>query len=203
MTTDKAPFTVGWIFAQAVETVRAPRDAARTILGFGLPAGVVWQALALVVVVSVLIGQLSLMLMPGPEMATGMMLVSPMTMCILQFATLAGMALAIHVIGRAMGGTGDFAGSLAIVTWLQVVLVCVQLVQSVALLLMPPLGIMIGWIGFVLFLWLLTNFVAVLHGFASLGMVFVMILMSSLGIMFVLSLLLTGLGFTPPEGFNV
>ena len=44
------------LMAQAVETVRAPRDAARTILDFGLPAAVVWQALALVVVVSVLIG---------------------------------------------------------------------------------------------------------------------------------------------------
>ena len=107
------------------------------------------------------------------------------------------------VFGGRPGMISGATGALAVVTWLQVVLVCVQLVQTVALLLMPPLGLLIGWAALLLFLWMLTNFVAELHGFKSLGLVFVMILASSLGIVFVFSLVLTILGLGPTGGFNV
>jgi hypothetical protein len=62
-----------------------------------------------------------------------------------------------------------------------------------------PLAGIIGhrW-GSLLFLWLLTNFTAVLHGFSSLFMVFLMILVSGFGIAFGLSLILTLIGVTVP-----
>jgi hypothetical protein len=47
-------------------------------------------------------------------------------------------------------------------------------------------------------MWLLTNFVAVIHGFRSLGQVFVMILVSLFVLAFVLSILLTLVGVTVP-----
>lgn len=203
MTAQNAPFSLSWIVTQSVASIRAPRDAAGTILGLNLTVPVLWQLLLLVVVLSVAIGQLVLLMIPSETGQSAAMLFSPFTMAGLQFITLSVMAIAVHVIGRTMGGSGDFAGALAVVTWLQVVLVCVQVVQTFALLLMPPLGVLIGWAALVLFLWMLTNFVAVLHGFKSLGLVFVMILASSLGIVFVFSLVLTILGLGPSGGFNV
>jgi hypothetical protein len=54
-----------------------------------------------------------------------------------------------------------------------VVMVALQLVQFVAFLLSPALAGMIGLAGLVLFFWLMSSFIAELHGFASRGAVFV------------------------------
>ncbi|MEM9032698.1 MAG: hypothetical protein AAGB18_08625, partial [Pseudomonadota bacterium] len=89
-----------------------------------------------------------------------------------------------------------------IVAWLQFIMVCVQVVQTAALIIMPPMAGLIGIVALVLFLWLLTNFIAVLHGFRSLAQVFVMILVSTFTIAFVLSILLAifGVGIQLPAG---
>jgi len=47
---------------------------------------------------------------------------------------------------------------------------------------------------------MLVNFIATLHGFQSVGMVFVMTLVSFVSIIFILSLVLTGLGVTFDTG---
>lgn len=192
-----------WIISEAVETVRRPRDVAQRFIAADLPTGTVWEALALVVIVSVIFGQLTVYLM-GAHMAGSMgMLASPLFLGGAQFVLLALSAMAIHVIGRLMGGQGQFSGALVLVTWLQVVMVCLQVLQTLAFVLLPPLGVILGYVGVVLFLWLLTNFVAVLHGFNSLGLVFAMILLSAFGLAFVFSLVLAGLGLVPAGGFNV
>lgn len=202
MTTDKLPYSLGWIAAEAVETVRDPRGAAGRMLALNLPGGVLWQALALVVCVSVVLGQGTVLLAVSPGDMAGPT-ISPLGLAMVQFALLAIMAVAVHAIGRSMGGQGDFAGALTLITWLQVVMVCLQVLQAAAFLLLPPLAMLLGWAGLILFLWLLTNFVAVLHGFQSLGLVFVMILMSAFAIAFVLTLVLAVFGVTPPGGFDV
>jgi Na+/H+-dicarboxylate symporter len=60
---------------------------------------------------------------------------------------------------------------------------------------LPPVGAIVNLAGFVIFLWLLTNFIAELHGFRSLlavfgGIIFGMVLLA-FGLAVVL-LLLTG-----------
>ena len=97
-----------------------------------------------------------------------------------------------------MGGTGSFEEAVLLMAWLQFIMICVQAVQAVALLVLPPLAGLIGIAGLFLFLWLLTNFVAVLHGFSSLIKVFLMILASAFGIAFGLSILLMLIGVTVP-----
>lgn len=200
MTTQKLPYSLGWIVAQAIETVKDPRGVAARMMKLGLPVSVLWQALALVVTISVLLGQGTLLLTAGDGAA---LVIMPLPLALLQFTLLGVMVLAIHTIGRAMGGVGGFDGALTLVVWLQIVMVCLQLVQSVSFLLIPPFAVVLGYAGLVLFLWLLTNFVAVLHGFQSLGIVFVMILMSAFAIAFVISLLLAIVGVVPPGGLNV
>ena len=169
----------------------------------GLPQHVLWMMLALVVAISVLLGQGSLLVSSSGGMLTNPYLANPLVMFVVQMAVLVVMIFATFHIGCWMGGMGGFGPTIALVTWLQFVLVCLQAVQTVALFVVPPFADVLGIAGLVLFLWLFTNFVAVLHGFKSLGLVFVMILMSAFGVTFVISLVLTILGISAPGDMNV
>jgi hypothetical protein len=177
------------------QTLADPRGAARRIIGMDLPASVLWEALALVVVLSALAAQLAaLMLGAGGEMMPGGFPASPLLMGLVQGAILVVMVFAIHLIGRSLGGQGRLEDSIAAVAWLQFLLVCLQIVQTGAAVVSPALSGFVGLLGVVAFFWLLTQFVMVLHGFQSAAMVFVMIVLSLLGVTFVVSMILAILG---------
>jgi hypothetical protein len=125
--------------------------------------------------------------------------VGPAATGFIQLLLLVVMVFAIFWIGRSMGGTGSFEETILLVAWLQFIMVCIQGVQAVSLIVLPSLvGSLIGVAGLVIFMWLLTNFIAVLHGFSSLFQVFVMILVAAFGIAFGLSIILTLIGVTVP-----
>ncbi|MFV0245644.1 MAG: Yip1 family protein [Qingshengfaniella sp.] len=192
-----------WIVAETLATLRRPREVAARMLTMGLPVPILWEALILVVTLSVLIGQGAVLMtgghMPG-EMA---ILTSPLLLAIFQILLLGVTVFLVYALGRILGGEGSFADTLTLLTWLQVVMVCLQLAQAVAFFLLPSLAVLLGYVGIVLFLWLLTNFVAVLHGFRSTVLVFLMILVLAFGIAFFVSLLIAMLGFNPSGAFNV
>jgi hypothetical protein len=50
-----------------------------------------------------------------------------------------------------------------------------------------------------LFFWLLVNFIAVLHGFTSLGLVFVTTLLVGFGMLVLMSIVLSALGLAVPS----
>lgn len=177
-------------------TVTNPREGAAEVLALGVPRQALWTILALVVVLSILLAHATgLLMLAGGGMAMGPIVMGPLVTGVVQLALLLLMVAAIYWIGRAMGGTGSFDETLLLVSWLQFIMVCIQAVQTVALILLAPLATIIGFAALVLFLWLLTSFVAVLHGFRSLAQVFLMILASAFGIAFALSILLAALGF--------
>jgi hypothetical protein len=180
-------------------TLRDARGGARALLGLGLPATVLWQALALVVVLSVIVVQLTALMtgalaVPEGEEAMNRLLLSPVVLGLVQVALFVVMVFAIHWVGRGFGGTGEFEGALAVVAWLQFLLVCLQVVQMGLLLVAPLVAALAGLAGVAGFFYLLTQFVTVLHGFRRAGMVFVMILVTMFALTFVLSLVLTLLG---------
>jgi hypothetical protein len=194
-------FSINTLLSLVVQTVKSPQEGASTILSFGLPREVLVQLLTLVVVLSVLMGQLGVVAMGGGMQdgaMTGPFVMSPVMATFIQFALLVVLVGAVHVIGRALGGRGSFEEALALVTWLQFILLSLQVVQIVALVVFPMLGAVIGLASVALFLWLLVNFVAVIHGFSSLGLVFAGVLISAFGILFAMSLLLAMLGLSIP-----
>jgi hypothetical protein len=194
-------FSLSNLLSLAIETIRNPREGAATILSFAPPRDVLLQLLGLVVVLSVLFGQLGVLLLGGglsDGALTGPIALSPLTAAIVQFGLLVMLVIAVYSIGRACGGTGSFEETLLLVTWLQFILLCLQLVQLVALLVVPPLGGLIGLASIGIFLWLLVNFVAVLHNFRSLGLVFAGVLISAFAIVFAMSLVLSMLGLAVP-----
>ena len=183
----------------AWDSVRAPREGARIIRGIEMPRTARWEALLLIVVISVILGQLTAFLVLGePGLMMGPMLANPFMAGVIQMSMLVIMVFAIFWIGRAMGGTGGFGDTILLVAWMQFVMVCLQVIQTAAMILMPPLASLIGIGGFILFFWLLTNFIAELHGFQSLGKVFGMVILSLVGVAFGLSVILTMIGITVP-----
>jgi hypothetical protein len=179
-------------------TVTNPREGAATVLSMAPPIRALWLMFALVVTLTLFTGELALLLSGPPE--TGPLTdaySSPLLLGVVQGAMLCIMVFAIHHIGRWFGGTGRFEEALLLVVWLQFVFVCAQVIQIALMLLMPPLAALMPVLVIGLFFWLLINFIAALHGFTSLGMVFVMTIVSGVGVLFALSLVLTLLGLAP------
>ena len=203
MAVEQMQFTLRDLVAHAIETVRNPQGGARLIMAQNVPTQYLWQMLAVVVALSVVLGQGAMLLLADPGDLAGPLMIMPGVMAALQLAVLIVTVHAISFVGRSMGGTGSFEDALALMVWLQFIMICLQVIQVGAMLIAQPVADMIGLAGLVLFLWLLTNFIAVLHGFKSLGLVFVMILASALGMIFLLSLALSLLGIAAPGDLNV
>lgn len=188
--------TLNSLVAMAVRTVRNPREGATEVLSLGVPREALWPALALVVTLSILLAKTTAFIVAGDAGAA--MPLGPLAMGFTQLLLLVLMVFAIFWIGRSFGGTGSFEEAILLVAWLQFIMICLQVVQTFALVFLPVVAGLIGIAGLALFLWLLTNFVAVLHGFTSLGQVFVMIIVSAFGIAFGLSIILTLIGVSIP-----
>ena len=189
----------GQLLRMARQTVSNPRDGAAVILKLHLPMRALWLAFGLVIVLSMFLGEAVALLMGPPDQAAmpPEMMVSPITMGVIQAAFLFLVAHGIARIGQLFGGSGDFQGALALIVWLQFIFLVVQVIQLAAMLVVPPVAGLITILAMGLFFWLLVNFIATLHGFSSLGLIFVMTILTAFGFVFVLSIVRTmlGLGF--------
>ena len=182
-------------------SLRNPREGAEEVLALGVPREGLWPILGLVVVLSVMLAEITGLIAvstAGEQMEITGILANPAMAGALQLVLLVVMVVAVHRVGRAMGGTGSFEESLLLMSWLQFIMVVIQVFQTAALMIAPPLAGLVGIFALVLFFWLLTHFVAVIHGFTSLAQVFVMILVSGFAISFALMLVLAILGVEMP-----
>jgi hypothetical protein len=183
--------TIEGLMALLRETFRDPRVAARLVMAMRPPVEARWMGLVLVAVGSALLTHLGmLMMMQGSDMGATMAMPSPVLTALTQLMVLGLSAALATWVGRWRGGAGTFADALLLIVWLQLVLLALQVLQMVLLLLLPPLGMFVGYAAVGIFFWLLTCFVAELHGFRSLGMTFLGVLLTVLAAAFVLALLL-------------
>lgn len=192
--------TPAFLLRMVRETIVAPRAGAAAVLNMGFASSVGWLALMLMAVGSTLLTHISFATMPQEAKDFwGAAMASPMRTAMLQWVVLLISVHAIHKIGRWRGGVGTLSGSVVLVAWLQFILLCLQVVQLVIEILMPAAAAMLGVFGLVLFLWLLTNFVAELHQFRSLGIVFFGIVLTLFTLSFVLAIVF-GLLLGAPVG---
>jgi hypothetical protein len=98
------------------------------------------------------------------------------------------------------GGRGTFRDALLLIAWLQFILLCVQALQLLLGLALPPAAELVGLIGLLLLVWLLTNFTAVLHGFTSLWTVFLGLVIGAVVLMFALAFVLALVVGAPVPG---
>jgi hypothetical protein len=198
-----ALITPGGIMRLLALTVRDPAEAARMLLSLHLSRGVLWQALALVTIVSVLVVALSPGPMPDAATAEGTdaLFLSPFAYATILGASLVILVFALHFTGAALGGTGSFAGTLTLVTWLEVLATAVRVVQVVTLLVAPVAAGIVSIAGLVLLFWTLVNFIRVLHGFDTLGRAILTLLLAiagmSVGLMLILGLIGVGVAGGP------
>lgn len=182
-------------------TLEDPRKGARAVLGIGVPMSARTAGLMLMAVVSALISHLGFLLLPPTDDPLARFLMaSPIRTAVMQWATLALAALLIHRIGRARGGNGSFPDTVLLIVWLQFLMLVLQGAQLLLLILVPPLAALAALAGIVIFFWLLTSFIAELHGFRSRGKVLVFVVLTILVVAFLISLSLAI--FLGPEALS-
>lgn len=176
------------------QTFAQPREAARRVIAIGeaLDRGTLWLALLVVAIVASVLSHAVLLVFAGAEGA-GMM-GGPLVTAVIQFMVMAAIVWAVVNVGRWRGGHGGWNGALALTIWLEVVALALQLVQIVALILLPVIADLISMIGLGMFFVLLSIFVAELHGFRSAPLVFLGVIGTIFAAALILSIVLTVLG---------
>ena len=180
-------------------TLTRPRAAAAELMRVPLPMSGRWTALLLSAALSAMLMQVLAAMLPpavgpngealrpvGPLVWAGMVTVGMMIT--------AGLA---HSVGRWRGGKGEFADALILVAWLQFLQLLLVAVQILLMAVAPMLAPLAEIGGVLLFLWLLVNFVAEMHGFRSLGLVFLGVILTFVATVFALSILMMAVGIGP------
>jgi Yip1 domain len=192
--------SVSGLLAEARLTLRDPRAGARRIMALGLPASAGRPALGLMAITSAILAHLSLAAVdPAAGDPFGDLMSSPIRTAVLQFVILMAAVWLIHAVGRARGGSGSLAQALSLMVWLQLLMLGIQIVQLVLQLALPPVAGLVNIVGMVLFFWLLTNFIAELHGFRSRLAVFGGVVVGLIGLGFVAATLLMLTAGAPVE----
>ena len=185
-------------------SLRAPQDAAARLLATMPGTVAVWQALALVTCISVVLTALVQGAMPmvptGAE--GGSFGLTPFTYAGLLGLSLVLLAGGVTATGRVLGGSGRFASALALVVWLEVLAMALRLLQGVLILVLPPLAGLVGLAGLVWLFWCLARFIQVLHGFRGPGRATVALFLAFIAIGTALALVLALTGLTAQGGLT-
>lgn len=177
-------------------TLREPREAARVILRVPLPLSARWAAMLLMAVLSAVLMQVMQALLPPPLAADGTPL-EPVGPFFWAGMVAAGMVLTVmltHHVGRWRGGQGSLGNAVLLVAWLQFIQLLTVLLQIGLMFVLPIVAPVVEIGGVLLFVWLLVHFIAELHGFRSVGLVFLGVIVTFVAAVFGLSLLLMLLG---------
>jgi len=186
--------TLSGLVRAMIYSVQNPRPAARAMLGLHLPVAARWLGLALAAAGSTLLTVLAVRLSPaGDDLAVQQILANPLFLAAVQVGVLLVVTWLMAQVGRLAGGQGGFADAMVLMVWLQVILMAVQIVQLAVQLVSPMAGEVLGLLALGLLFWLLTNFVAELHGFTALGAVFAGIIGTALVLSFAVAVLLVSL----------
>ena len=180
-------------------TLQNPRAAARHLMDRQLPLSTVWLVMALMAVISAVLSTVSLLLAPAQTEASVIepnllaMLQNPLQVAVLQAMVMVIMAMLAQGVGWMFGGLGNFRDGLVLIAWTEALLCLLQLAQIVLLLVSPALAAALGLFGMVLFVWVLSNFIAEMHNFASAGHVLFGIIATVFAVSVLMTIVLVGM----------
>lgn len=192
-------FTPGYLFGMALQTVPEPRKVARDLFDLGLNRETLWTALLLMVVLATGLSVIADILFPIDAQLMGPLLSNPATLGLIEGAVMFGLATAIHVIGRLMGGQGTLENAIMTVVWMEFIFLGLQVVTVILTLIAPAMAALLMFASVFIFFWVLTHFTVENHGFQSAGLVFTSILIFMVLAVFALSFILVLLGVEPIE----
>lgn len=164
----------------AALTVTDPANAARVILSREPGREVLWLALALSVALASLLHGLS-------NMAFGAMTMPGIPQSVVGYGALMGGGLvltiaAIHRIGRLLGGQGSFLDVMAVMVWIQLVLVVVQAATLLLALTVPLLSALLALAANLVALYVTLHFIDQAHRLNSLMRAAAVLILSVLAI---------------------
>jgi len=172
-----------------------PREAAALLLRQNLGQGMLMQLATVVVALGVIStwAYSAVAPAPGNSLIDGL-LANPVLLAIVQFMALMLSVLAIFLVGRMFGGRGGFEQTLLLSIWLQFYMLVIQTGLIGGAVLAGNIAAILDTAAFLYMLWLLVNFIAVLHGFTSLWRVFAGLVAASFLASFVIILVLGMVG---------
>ncbi|MFN4100885.1 MAG: YIP1 family protein [Pararhodobacter sp.] len=175
-----------------------PAEGGRQLLAFDAPLAVRWMLLVATVLGSVV-------LLYSVPVMTGDLgeLPSPFGFAATQAVMNVVVITLIAIVGRAFGGEGNFGDALWLMGWLQTLTAGLLILQIVAVLVLPGLGMPIGVASVALSIWVLVGYVCAVHGFKSRILVLVSGIMTFVLLSFALSVILLFLGYGPEDLTNV
>jgi hypothetical protein len=182
------------------DSLVSPRNAARAVIALGLSRDLLIQAAAAVTAVAVILSYLAVMVRPGQvDQVSAAILANPLLGAAVQFGIILVVAFVTARVGNMFGGRGTLDGALAVVVWLNAMLVLIQAVQLFALVVLPPLAALIALATVIWLLWAMANFVTELHGFQNPLFVLAGVILTIIVLFFGLAMILAILGVTPQE----
>jgi len=191
-------FNWGYLFGMALQTVPEPRKVAREIQALQFERGVLWQALALLLVGTTFLGVIASILFPVDPEAFGPLFADPIMTGIAQASIAVLSVFGVYWIGRMVGGTGTFDQALLTIIWLHFVLWIVELGVIFLGVFAPGIALLLWVMGMVLTFWILSHFIAEMHGFTNAGMVFVGIILTLFAVAVIFSIFLAMIGIGVP-----
>ncbi|MEW9921919.1 Yip1 family protein [Marimonas sp. MJW-29] len=170
-------------------SIRAPREAARTVLDMGLSRDVLWTALALVAVINTFLIYFVIEI-SGPTVPLPGYFQRPLAL----FVLIAGLTVvyvhAMYWAGLAIGGRGSLMDVLALVVWFQVLRALAQVVVIVTSFLIPPLGALLSLAVAIWGFWIFLNFLATALNLSSPWHAFAVLVISFVGLVLGLGILM-------------
>ncbi|MEJ2018554.1 MAG: Yip1 family protein [Maritimibacter sp.] len=191
----------GYLVGMALQTVVEPRKIAREVQAISLPRTTLWEVLILLLVGATFLAVIDGIILPvDPAMVISPLQVDPLMMGVAQGSTTIFLVFAIYWVGRAVGGTGSFDQALLTVIWAQFVGLILQLGVVFFDVFAPGFSVLLAILTVVMNFWILSHFIAEMHGFRSAAMVFAGILVTSVLAIFGVSIVIGIIGLFIPIG---
>ncbi len=176
-------------------TLLDPRGAARQIIDLRLPQPVLWNALLLVIIMSVLLTY-GTVILAGQEALIIQIAGSPLVFALFMAGQMVMLIFALLWTGKIIGGKGTLEAFAALIAWLQTLWLLAQIIQTVLMVFTPAVSAIIGIVSVVYGLWVLIQFIAEAHEFPSWIKGVGVMAMSIIGVVAGLSLLLSIIGIS-------
>lgn len=182
----------------AVETLRDPKGVAQRIIGWHLDRQTLYFALFGVAAINAVLASAPVVLAPGsidPAVQAALPILALLERPFALFAIIAGgLLVMVHGLvwaGRALGGQGDFADMLAVLTWLQALRAAAQAIVLVLSLIVPGIAGLVALAVAIVAFWLLLHFVSAALRFDSLFRAFGLLVIVLAGLFIGMMMLLT------------
>ena len=183
-----------------LQTFTDPRYALRKVLSLVPPHQPRWIAAATVIILTVLLTQvITIIAPPPPGSPWDAMMGDPVSNTVTQLVFLLAAAWGMSGFARRFGGVASFDDALIAVTWIEFLLLILQVAQLVVILALPFLAVPLAAMTLGLFFWLLTHFTAALNGFTSMAKTFAGVLAATVigGVLAIVALSLAGIATMP------